>query len=184
MTITAEARDEMLRLTDHEVPWTVVNSNEKAGPGSERSATCSAPCRTTTDETTSWARPTHTSSSPPRWPCAACRADRRRRVTLFHLSTVWLVVVLVAVVGGFTVIGIVVGRRVGARPDAEVEPVGVVQGTLLALVGLLLAFGLTMAVGRYEARRAVVVQEANDIGTTYLRPSCCPSRLAPRRSSC
>ena len=103
---------------------------------------------------------------------------------LFHLSTVWLVVVLVAVVGGFTAIGIVVGRRVGARPDAEVEPVGVVQGTLLALVGLLLAFGLTMAVGRYEARRAVVVQEANDIGTTYLRAQLLPSRLAPRRSSC
>ena len=93
---------------------------------------------------------------------------------LFHLSTVWLVVVLVAVVGGFTAIGIVVGRRVGARPDAEVEPVGVVQGTLLALVGLLLAFGLTMAVGRYEARRAVVVQEANDIGTTYLRAQLLP----------
>ena len=93
---------------------------------------------------------------------------------LFHLSTAWLVVVLVAVVGGFTAIGIVVGRRVGARPDAEVEPVGVVQGTLLALVGLLLAFGLTMAVGRYEARRAVVVQEANDIGTTYLRAQLLP----------
>jgi hypothetical protein len=40
---------------------------------------------------------------------------------------------------------------------------------LLGLVGLLLAFGLSMAVGRYEARRTLVVQEANDIGTTYLR---------------
>ena len=43
------------------------------------------------------------------------------------------------------------------------------QGTLLGLVGLLLAFGLTMAVGRYDNRRALVVQEANDIGTTFLR---------------
>ena len=40
---------------------------------------------------------------------------------------------------------------------------------MLGLVGLLLAFGLSMSVGRYDVRRAFVVQEANDIGTTYLR---------------
>lgn len=36
-------------------------------------------------------------------------------------------------------------------------------------MALILAFGLTMAVGRYDARRAAVVDEANAIGTTYLR---------------
>jgi hypothetical protein len=40
---------------------------------------------------------------------------------------------------------------------------------LLGLVGLVLAFGLALAVGRYEARRAAVVDDANAIGTTYLR---------------
>jgi hypothetical protein len=39
---------------------------------------------------------------------------------------------------------------------------------------LLLAFGLTMAVGRYDNRRAVVVQESNDIGTTFLRAQMLP----------
>jgi hypothetical protein len=34
---------------------------------------------------------------------------------------------------------------------------------------LVLAFGLSLAVGRYEAQRADVVAEANAIGTTYLR---------------
>ncbi|HYI35874.1 MAG TPA: hypothetical protein VEX39_04680 [Thermoleophilaceae bacterium] len=43
------------------------------------------------------------------------------------------------------------------------------QAALLGLVGLLLAFGLSMAVGRYENRRAAVVDDANAIGTTYLR---------------
>ena len=43
------------------------------------------------------------------------------------------------------------------------------QGALVGFVALLLAFGLTMAVGRYESRRAAVVTEANAIGTTYLR---------------
>jgi hypothetical protein len=37
------------------------------------------------------------------------------------------------------------------------------------MVGLILAFGLSLAVGRYEARRVTVVDEANAIGTTYLR---------------
>ncbi|HKI24221.1 MAG TPA: hypothetical protein VKA24_12475 [Gaiellaceae bacterium] len=37
------------------------------------------------------------------------------------------------------------------------------------MVGLILAFGLALAVGRYESRRAAVVEDANRIGTTYLR---------------
>jgi hypothetical protein len=44
-----------------------------------------------------------------------------------------------------------------------------VQAALLGLVGLLLAFGLSLAVSRYEDRRSNVVDEANAIGTTYLR---------------
>lgn len=43
------------------------------------------------------------------------------------------------------------------------------QAALLGLVGLLLAFGLSLAVSRYEDRRSNVVHEANAIGTTYLR---------------
>ena len=46
---------------------------------------------------------------------------------------------------------------------------GVLQGALLGLVGLLLAFGLSLAVARYENRRSNIVDEANAIGTTYLR---------------
>lgn len=95
----------------------------------------------------------------------------------FDLDTFWLAVVLVVIIGGSTVAGIVVGRRLRDRPNASSEPVGVVQGALLGLVGLLLAFGLTMAVGRYEARRALVVQEANTIGTTYLRAQLLPEPM-------
>src|SRR6185369_6654366 len=45
----------------------------------------------------------------------------------------------------------------------------VMQAALLGFMGLILAFGLSLAVGRYEARRQAVVVEANAIGTTYLR---------------
>jgi hypothetical protein len=87
----------------------------------------------------------------------------------FRMSTLTLAVVLCVIVGGTVAIGTLAGRRLRDRPGVRHEPVGVVQGALLGLVGLLLAFGLTMAVGRYDARRAVLVHEADTIGTTFLR---------------
>ena len=79
--------------------------------------------------------------------------------------------------------GIWIGR---ARPGKSglKEPLGVMQGALVGFVALLLAFGLTMAVGRYEARRNAVVLEANAIGTTYLRAQTLANRCEPSRSSC
>lgn len=87
----------------------------------------------------------------------------------FRLSTLALALVLVLLVGGAAAIGTLIGRRLRTRGDTTHQSVGTVQATLLGLVGLVLAFGLTMAVGRYDNRRAIVVQEANNIGTTYLR---------------
>jgi len=87
----------------------------------------------------------------------------------FSMGTATLVLVLALMVGGAAAVGAMVGRAVRSRTDAHQESVGVIQATLLGLVGLLLAFGLTMAVGRYDSRRAILVREANDIGTTYLR---------------
>lgn len=87
----------------------------------------------------------------------------------FSLSTALLVIVVLVIIGGTVALGVALGHHLRRRSDRELESIGVVQGALLGLVGLLLAFGLSMAVSRYEARRGVVVQEANDIGTTYLR---------------
>jgi hypothetical protein len=47
-------------------------------------------------------------------------------------------------------------------------------------VGLLLAFGLSLAVSRYESRRANIVSEANAIGTTYLRAQTLPEPMRSR----
>ena len=87
---------------------------------------------------------------------------------LFRLSNPALVVIIVVVVGGTTAIGVYVGRRLENRDEVG-EPVGAVQAALLGFVALLLAFGLTMAVGRYESRRASLVTEANAIATGFLR---------------
>jgi hypothetical protein len=87
----------------------------------------------------------------------------------FRLSSLELGLLVFGFVLGTTLLGVVAGRRLRAHADALREPFGVLQAALLGLVALILAFGLTMAVGRYDSRRAAVVAEANAIGTTYLR---------------
>lgn len=52
---------------------------------------------------------------------------------------------------------------------------GSVQGAVLGLLGLLLGFSFAMSVGRYDSRRALVNEEANSIGTTWLRADFLPS---------
>ncbi|HEX6762933.1 MAG TPA: hypothetical protein VF094_09045 [Gaiellaceae bacterium] len=87
----------------------------------------------------------------------------------FVLQTWEVALILVAVVGGATGIGFLSGRYLREHEAKLREPFGVLQGALLGVVALILAFGLTLAVGRYEDRRSSTVAEANAIGTTYLR---------------
>src|SRR5262249_43004420 len=56
--------------------------------------------------------------------------------------------------------------------------VGAIQAAVLALLGLLLGFSFSMAVSRFDARKQLVVEEANAIGTAYLRARLLP---APQR---
>ncbi len=87
----------------------------------------------------------------------------------FSLSS-WVVgLVVFAIVLGATALGYGAGRYLRHQRETLREPFGVLQAALLGVVGLILAFGLTLAVGRYEDRRAATVTEANAIGTTYLR---------------
>jgi len=79
------------------------------------------------------------------------------------------VVVLVAIVLGAIALGAFIGRRVRHLSESLSESFGVLQGAMLGVVGLILAFGLSLALSRYEDRRASIVDEANTIGTTYLR---------------
>ena len=101
-------------------------------------------------------------------------------VLFFGLSSFLLGLMLFAVVFGATLAGIAVGRSQRHRSEQLREPFAALQAALLGVVGLLLAFGLAMAVGRYETRRAAVVDDANAIGTTYLRAQTLPEPLRSR----
>ena len=87
----------------------------------------------------------------------------------FSLDTWQLGLVVFGVVGGGCAIGVLIGRYLRRHSDHYREGIGALQGALLGLVGLILAFGLSLAVGRYQDRRADVVNDANTIGTAYLR---------------
>src|SRR5204863_6280324 len=80
-----------------------------------------------------------------------------------------LIVGLAVVVAGSAVAGAYIGRSRREHHHGLKESSGVLQGALLGFMGLVLAFGLSLALGRYEDRRTAVVDDANTIGTTYLR---------------
>ena len=65
-----------------------------------------------------------------------------------------------------------------AKDEPRKGQIGGIQGAVLGMLALLLGFTFSMAVGRYETRRDLVVKEANAIGTTYLRASFLPEAHA------
>ena len=73
------------------------------------------------------------------------------------------------------------GYRLGvyrrARSEDEKEaPVGAMVAATLGLLAFILAFTFNLAASRFEARRDLVLREANAIGTTYLRAATLPDR--------
>ena len=90
-------------------------------------------------------------------------------MNLFEFDTAVLFLILFGVTIGATVLGLVIGRSNRKRSEDVEEPLAIMQGALLTFMGLVLAFGLSLAVGRYEARRHDVTTEANALSTAYLR---------------
>ena len=77
-----------------------------------------------------------------------------------------------------------IGRRIGIRRmkedgGAAGEGIGAVDGAVFALLGLLIAFTFSGASARFDARRQLIVEETNDIGTAYLRLDLLPAHLQP-----
>jgi len=77
-----------------------------------------------------------------------------------------------------------VGRRLGLRrrarmPEDAGAGLGAVEGALFALLGLLIAFTFSGAAERFEVRRHLIVEEANAIGTAYLRIDLLPAAAQP-----
>lgn len=76
-------------------------------------------------------------------------------------------------------LGFMLGKRQGGDGGASALSVEV-----FGLLGLLLAFSFSGAASRFEHRRELITQEANTIGTAYLRLDLLPAaRQAPLRAA-
>jgi hypothetical protein len=74
------------------------------------------------------------------------------------------------------------GYRLGSRPknaDLASEGLGTIEAAVFALLGLLLAFSFSAGLSRLDARHRLIVQEANAIGTAYLRLDLLPAADQP-----
>jgi hypothetical protein len=72
------------------------------------------------------------------------------------------------------IITLEMGRRIGVRrllidQGNEMTGIDMMGGVVFTLCGLLMAFTLTGGAARYDTRRMLIAQEANEIGTAYLR---------------
>src|SRR5271170_3899492 len=94
-------------------------------------------------------------------------------IAAFILVSVFLVCLMVAFIE--------CGRRIRLRnTDANgSKGLGVIDGAVFGLMGLLLAFSFSGAVSRFETRLQLIVQETNAIGTAWLRVDLLPEAAQP-----
>jgi len=91
---------------------------------------------------------------------------------LWAFFVIVLLLVLLSVEGGHRL-----GRYRRRRSEGEVEaPLGAMVGATLGLLAFMLAFTFGSAAERYDSRKQLLLDEANAIGTTYLRAEMLPER--------
>lgn len=100
-------------------------------------------------------------------------------ITFFDTIPFWVLYILSVVI---VLLSIELGWRLGdyRRRQNEEEnsaPISAPVGATLGLLAFLLAFTFGMAGSRYDTRKQIVLQEANAIGTTYLRTDFLPEKL-------
>ncbi len=92
-------------------------------------------------------------------------------------AVVFVVLLCVGMVACFDI-----GQRLGAsaaKKEGGKVGLGAIEGAIFALLGLLIAFTFSGAASRFENRRHLIVEEANDIGTAYLRIELLPAETQP-----
>jgi hypothetical protein len=91
------------------------------------------------------------------------------------LGAVFLLIVSLLLL--MTEIGFQTGRAWQHRVPEKDTAIGPMTAAMLGLVGFLLAFMVSFAADRYETRRTLILEEANAIGTAYLRAGYLPEPI-------
>jgi hypothetical protein len=92
------------------------------------------------------------------------------KVPLWGVFLLTLILVLVVIEIGFR-LGQFRGRR---GEDAAKESIGAAVGAVLGLLAFMLAFTFSIAAGRFDARKGLLLDEVNAIGTAWLRAGLLP----------
>ena len=97
---------------------------------------------------------------------------------LINAVPLWLLFVLtmaasLLAVGAGTWLAIISLRHEAKEPEA---PLGSLVGAVLGLLAFILAFTFGMTAARFDARRQLVLQESNAVGTTHLRAGLLPQQ--------
>jgi hypothetical protein len=91
-------------------------------------------------------------------------------IPLWGLFAATIAVVVLSIEGGYRL-----GKYRRRRSDQEKDaPVGAIVASTLGLLAFMLAFTFGLAASRFDARRMVVLEESNAIGTAYLRAGLLP----------
>jgi hypothetical protein len=98
---------------------------------------------------------------------------------LFMASALLFTVVLCGATLGLLELGRRMGRAQLLRGEALPAGLGALEGAVFGLMGLLVAFSFNGAAQRLDARRLLIVQEANAIGTAWLRLDLLPAEAQP-----
>jgi len=77
-------------------------------------------------------------------------------------------------------IGAIFHRRQGKPDESAFDDFKFILGAILTLLGLIVGFTFSMAVSRYDQRKILEEQEANAIGTEYVRVDLLPATDAAR----
>lgn len=97
------------------------------------------------------------------------------QIILDSLPISVLILVFAIIAGTISELGYRLGHWWQIRtPDEKEGPTGMIVGSILAIMGFLLAIAMGMASDRFDTRRGLVLAEANSIGTTYLRAGYLP----------
>jgi len=89
------------------------------------------------------------------------------------VATVLFVLLILMYLAGRKVRSVQIARD----PAFGESNLSAVNGTLLGILGLLLAFAFSMSNSRFDSRRELIVKEANAIGTVVLRTEAFPDSI-------
>ena len=101
------------------------------------------------------------------------------KLSLLQLTSPFVIAILVLVL---VILFFWIGHRMRKKaiekdPEHTKADIKPINGLLIGLLGLLLAFTFSMSNSRFDDRRHIVIEEANIIGTTILRTDMYPDSI-------